>query len=358
MSALSLDPWLLNPYTEFLRSLEQNRLPGSVVVSCPEGLGGDRLVAAMAEIYLCQRLNAQGACGVCQSCLSFWQNNHPDFIRVRATDAQEAKDGADITKVPFDKDEREVAQRYVRISSLRQMQTMLSESSALGYRKVAIISDAQLMQESAANAVLKTFEEPPANTLIIMQTTSLDALLPTILSRAFKIRACAPDVAEGLRFLKEHRPDLGDDILSLALSLTANAPYGALKLLSSTFKVGRDEQNAILIIKDAMDSFAQCLGGRCSVETTIAKFKVIPNIVIAQILGEFILETLKYKAGINPNSLALLKNFPLDVVGRLPAVHLFKARDDLKYIAAQAPMLQPRAPFALLRAWLDALTKK
>lgn len=358
MSVISLDPWLLHPYNEFLHSLEQNRLPGSVVVSCPEGLGGDRLVAAMAELYLCKRPNAQGACGECQSCLSFRQNNHPDFIRVRATDAQEAKEGTDLTKISFDKEEREVALRYVRISSLRQMQTMLSESSALGYRKVAIISDAQLMQESAANAVLKTFEEPPANTLIIMQTTSLDALLPTILSRAFKIRACAPEVAEGLRFLKEHRSDLGEDILSLALALTAKAPYGALKLLSSTFKVGREEQNAILIIKDAMESFAQCLSGRCSVETTITKFRAIPNIVCAQILGEFILETLKYKAGINPDSLTLLRNFPLEIVGRLPAEHLFKARDDLKYIAAQAPMLQPRAPVALLRAWLDALTKK
>lgn len=358
MSVLSLDPWLFHPYSEFLHSLEQNRLPGSVVVSCPEGLGGDRLVAAMAELYLCQRPDAKGGCGQCQSCLSFWQNNHPDFIRVRATNAEEAKEGSDLTKIPFDKEEREIAQRYVRINSLRQMQTMLSESSALGYRKVAIISDAQLMQESAANAVLKTFEEPPANTLIIMQTTSLDALLPTILSRAFKIRACAPDIAEGLRFLKEHRPELGDDILSLALSLTANAPYGALKLLSSTFKVGREEQNAILLIRDAMESFAQCLDGRCGVETTIAKFKVIPNIVCAQILGEFILETLKYKAGVNPDSLALLKNFPLETVGRLPADHLFKARDDLKYIAAQSPMLQPRAPFALLRAWLNALTKK
>lgn len=63
MSVLSLDPWLLHPYSDFLHSLEQNRLPGSVVVSCPEGLGGDRLVAAMAELYLCQRPDAKEDAG-------------------------------------------------------------------------------------------------------------------------------------------------------------------------------------------------------------------------------------------------------------------------------------------------------
>ena len=77
-------------------------------------------------------------------------------------------------------------------------------SDASYNKKVAVIADAHTMPEGAANAILKTFEEPPQNTLIIMTARSLESLLPTILSRAYKIVLQKASLHESLNFIKRN----------------------------------------------------------------------------------------------------------------------------------------------------------
>lgn len=366
-----LEPWLQKPFATFKNALQNNLLPGSVILSCPEGLGGKRLAIAMAKLYLCHEPTDEGACGHCSSCKAFDNGRHADFVHVKAVTAQEQANG--ISHDPNVDDENiegddtnltSTSMRFVRIDSLRAMQDALSASAVMGKRKVALITDAHLMQTVAANAVLKTFEEPPSNTLIIMHTSSLDALLPTVLSRAFKLSVSSPDLETARASLKElctKNSDLAgtDDLkLSIALALFNNAPYGALNFLQAQRKIGREKSYLIDDVLNALQSFAKALEGKEAIDEAVNYFKALPPELCARVLLQFILEDLKYKAHCDPQTLPILKNMPLSIVSRLPAKHLFKASDDLKYICAKAPLLSSRAPYALIRVWIQALIQK
>ncbi|MGN0909599.1 MAG: hypothetical protein ACI4NA_08245, partial [Succinivibrio sp.] len=220
--------WLQKPLEEFTTALGEGRLPGSVIFSCTDGMGGDLLAFEAAKAALCLSRSGGRACLECRSCALMDAGTHPDYIRIRATDAAESKDGLDITHEPFDEEEPEEAQRFVRISALREMCHFLSESPALGGRKCAVIQNAALMREDAASAVLKTFEEPPEGALIIMVASSLDAMLPTILSRAFKIPVPVPPAGQALEFISGEVPGCDPAKAALALALSSGAPLGAL----------------------------------------------------------------------------------------------------------------------------------
>lgn len=358
-----LAPWLLNPFHEFVSAFAQRRLPGSLILSCANGLGSEFLAANMAKHYLCHAPTDQGPCGHCRACLALENGEHPDFIRVPATLADEVKpqdgkqsNGLLRTLVDDASKGHSAVQRYVRIASLRAMQERISESAAMGHGKVAIISDAQFMPPSAANAVLKTFEEPPENTLIIMVTTSLDALLPTILSRAYKLRVAGPSFSEAKDFLEKKLPTTAKEQLELALCLSYNAPYGAVRLLNSAFKVGKSERQLMDVLVNALRTLAAFFEDRTSLDKLIDALKVLPSKLCSRLLEEIIFEALKYKAGVKRERLPLMSFLPYDRLAFLQAANLFAARRDLKFIATAAPMPPSRAPAAQLRTWFLKLT--
>ena len=353
-----LAPWLLNPFREFVSAFSQKRLPGSVILSCANGLGAEFLAANMAKHYLCHAPAEHGPCGHCRSCIALENGEHPDFIRVPATETDEVKQQSGLVRTLFDDESKEHAstQRYVRIASLRAMQERIAESAAMGHGKVAIISDAQLMQPGAANAVLKTFEEPPENTLIIMVTNSLDALLPTILSRAYKLRVAGPSFAEAEDFLAKQLPEVAKAQLELALCLCYNAPYGAKKLLNATYKSGKSERHLMDLLDNALRTLAAFFNAKTSLDELVAVLKALPSELCSRLLEETVLEDLKYKAGVNRESLPLMSFLPYDRLVCLQAANLFEARRGLKFIATSAPMPPSRAPAAQLRTWFLKLT--
>ena len=358
------EPWLQKPFNEFATAFMNNRLPGSVILSCPDGTGGERLAAAMAKMYLCHAPAMNGACNNCPSCRAFDNGRHADFVHVRAVNAKDASsavdhdpDSSEAVSFFFDEDAAS-SQRYVRIDALRTMQRLIGESSVLGPSKVALISDAHLMQTGAANAVLKTFEEPPAPTLIIMQSRSLDALLPTVLSRAFKIRVSAPDFKTAFDYLKLSDPNYDEAKLELSLALCNCAPFATEKFLMAQCRSGRKEAFLIDEIMKALNIFSDALLAKSPLDDATSAFKALPSQLCAAVLQHFVLEILKYKAHMDPKDLHVIRSMPLDLLSHLPAEHLFKAAEDLKYIAVKAPLLPSRAPYALIRAWLQALVKK
>jgi len=342
-----LPSWLRKPYAEFAAALEAGRLPGSVIFACPEGLGARDLVAACARLYLCHSPRFPEPCAVCRACELNAAGTHPDFLRVRATASAEGASA--LTHSPFDADDEELGSgaRYVRIDDLRELCHWLSESAALGHGKAAIIENAQLMQQGAANAVLKTFEEPPSGSLIIMWAQSFDTLLPTILSRALKISVAAPSKQEGLQWLSSRDPRLTPQGAELALTLCRGEPLSALAMAH--------DGNTLAAVGAALGAFAAALSGRGGDDEACEAFAPLPSALTARALSEFVLEVLKYKAGGGQQDLPLLKIIPAKAACALPADHLFKAWRELTAIAAAPPLLPSRAPVALLRAWLYAL---
>lgn len=342
--------WLQPSYEEFAQAYLSGRLPGSVIIAASRQLGGEMLALECARLYLCHARTEQGACGECESCRHFAGASHPDFIAVLSSTSEELDRGEDFTNDPaavMDNDVND-SRHTVRVDSLRHLGHWLNESAVGGDRKVAIISNAHQMLPSAANSILKTFEEPPENTLIIMVTDSLSALLPTILSRAFKITVPQVKKEIGLEFLKNNTNGTYDlNRGELGLKLAANAPLGAKKFI---------EDGTV----DSCAEVVTALGSAVKTGYEHDAVKVLLKLEPYQqalVLNEFIDEVLKFKAGVSLASLPLLRLSDPMLFARLPASHLFKAHDDMLYIKNRAPLLPTRAPVALMTAWIKALVK-
>src|SRR5438132_9236261 len=192
-------------------AIASGRLPQSLLLEGPAGVGKQRLALWLAEALLCEaREGGSGKgepCGRCQHCKLVRNLAHPDvhwFVPVELS-----KKGADADKqveLVAEALAEELAARREQplceppsglashgIASVRLLLRQLVLTPALARRKVFIIGDAERLvpqtgAEAAANALLKALEEPPADTAFILTTAAPESLLPTILSRVVRVR--------------------------------------------------------------------------------------------------------------------------------------------------------------------------
>ena len=150
------------------RTLAQGRLPHAFLFVGPEGIGKRSFAETFAQALLCERVAEVelNPCGACPSCLQVAAGTHPDVHRVSR---------------PEDKHD-------LSIKLIRDLCLDLGLKPAAGKRKVAIVDDADDLNDEAANAFLKTLEEPPPGSVLILIATSAEAQLETILSRCRVVR--------------------------------------------------------------------------------------------------------------------------------------------------------------------------
>ncbi len=352
---LTLKPWLQSAYDEVALALELNRLPSSIIISGDLRLQSASLAIAIAKLFLCENLQGRQPCGKCHSCMQLSDEglSNPDFLAVLSSTKEEFDQEEDLShKASALLDNTIKADgTSLRIDTLRRFQDWLVQSSMGSRGKVAVISNAHLMPEAAANAILKTFEEPPNNTLIIMLTKSTDALLPTILSRAFKVYIKKPDFKSACQELEDLKVDT--KYAAQALCLSAGAPFTAAELIKSQ-KIDK--------VLDLLDSLSNTLCNRQDPQEFIEKlFKKDAKIPIfspqerGAILAEFLLELLKYKAHISEDKLPLLRGMDVKALSKIKAKRIFIAKDALKFLQGANNMSPLRTPQIFMRAWIDDL---
>jgi len=134
-----------------------------------------RLADALAVGLLCDAPQADGtACGVCAACRLLAAGNHPDLLRLRPLEADEAAGRK--------------ASSQIRIEAVRQLIGTLALSPHHGRCRVCIIDPAEAMNSATANALLKVLEEPPAGNVLLLLSRRPMRLLPTLRSRCLPIR--------------------------------------------------------------------------------------------------------------------------------------------------------------------------
>ncbi len=166
--------------------LRMNRISHAYLFTGPEGIGKRTLALAFAMTLNCQAEPAQGQeypdrpCGICPSCSRLLRWAHPDLIETNLQTQAQAmgETGGKAKGAPA---------KELRIESIREMQSTVGLTPYLGRWKVYMIGDAERMNEEASNCLLKTLEEPPAHTVIVVLAPDEVSVLPTIASRCFVV---------------------------------------------------------------------------------------------------------------------------------------------------------------------------
>jgi DNA polymerase-3 subunit delta' len=152
------------------RSLKNGRLAHAYLFMGPRGAGKSALASTLAKALNCLN-KAHDSCDQCDSCRRVDEGVHPDVYWVRP----------------------ESKSRRITVEQIREFERAINLKPSMARVKVGIVVDADCMGDEASNAFLKTLEEPPAQTVILLLTAQPQRLLPTILSRCLRISFAATE---------------------------------------------------------------------------------------------------------------------------------------------------------------------
>ncbi|WP_239952451.1 DNA polymerase III subunit delta' [Pantoea sp. Z09] len=201
-------PWLNQPYRHIISQHQAGRAHHALLIQAIDGMGDDALVWGVSRWLMCQQRDGLKSCGLCHGCQLMQAQTHPDWYRLEA----------------------EKGKSTLGIDAVRQVTEKLYHFAQQGGAKVVWLPDAAQLSESAANALLKTLEEPPANSWFFLSSREPSRLLATLRSRCMALSLTPPDEAQSLQWLSRQMSQ-DEAALQAALRLSAGAPAAALQLL-------------------------------------------------------------------------------------------------------------------------------
>jgi DNA polymerase-3 subunit delta' len=215
-----LHPWNL-PLWRAL-GLSARIQPAALLLSGPRGVGKGDFALGLGQALLCHQPSVEGqGCGACQACRLYLGGNHPDFRLL-----QEIGSDDDAGEEGGAKGRGSVGARWIRVEQVRNLDELLALRPHLARRRVVLINPADRLHASAANALLKTLEEPPSDTHFILVTDSPRRLPATVLSRCVRLEFRLPATAEAVAWLEAQ----GVTQAELALAQAGFAPLTAREL--------------------------------------------------------------------------------------------------------------------------------
>jgi DNA polymerase-3 subunit delta' len=174
----------------------------------PAGIGKRALAERLMARLLCQRPAGLEACGECKSCLLLKAGSHPDNYIL----------------------EPEEADKAIKVDQVRDLVSFVVQTAQLGGRKVVLIEPVESMNINAANALLKSLEEPSGNTVLLLVSHQPSRLLPTVKSRCVQQACPLPSEAMSQAWLAKALPDCTEEERAELLTLAAGSPLAAVTL--------------------------------------------------------------------------------------------------------------------------------
>ena len=209
-------PWQQSAWSQLERAWNADRLPHALLLHGVQGLGKFEMATWLASAALCDNNTAQVSpqlkpCMHCGSCKLFAAGSHPDFVLITP-----------------EEDKQQISVEQIRNASEKLFMT----SGRRGYR-VAIIEPAHQLTVAAANALLKTLEEPGSRTLLILVTSQRGAMLPTIRSRCQQLGISVPSVTVAQNWLQQQ---IGKTVPKELLGFANHAPLRVMSYLQGSFE--------------------------------------------------------------------------------------------------------------------------
>lgn len=215
-------PWLVPLQTALTEAVRSDRLGHALLIQVAPGLGGEWLAYWLAARLFCAASTEHRPCGSCIVCHRVLAGEQPDLLRLQPI--EESKE--------------------IRIDQVRELAAELALTSHGGGRKVAIVSPADRLNRNAANALLKTLEEPAGSALLILVTGEPSRLPITVISRCTRLMIPLPrnpPLAAWLRAADDRSIDWDS-----VLSVLGPKPIDALRAdTSALIDLRRETLNAL-----------------------------------------------------------------------------------------------------------------
>ncbi len=203
-------PWMEAVQQRLEQANVTERLGHAPLICGPAGLGKRALAEWLLARVLCLAPAGEAPCGKCRSCELLASGSHPDSFRLA---------------IPEDKKE-------IPVDNVRGLIASLQLTPRIGPNRVGLIEPAEAMNRNAANALLKTLEEPAENAWLILVSHQPGRLPATIRSRCQKIVIRPPEPDAASAWLAERHPELDQADRARILTLAAGAPLAASALLA------------------------------------------------------------------------------------------------------------------------------
>jgi DNA polymerase-3 subunit delta' len=198
-------PWLAPQIEQLQRARAAGRFPAALLIhdgrGAARGAGGEALARFAAQLALCREPAAP--CGQCRDCRRVQSGSHPDLFVLSPLEDS----------------------KLIRVEQVRELAEQLSLTSHGGGAMVGLISPADSMNANAANALLKTLEEPHPGVTLILVCAVPSQLPATVLSRCQRVRVPSPPRAVSVAWLERYR---GSGPWAAALDVLGEAPFEAL----------------------------------------------------------------------------------------------------------------------------------
>ncbi len=248
-------PWLNAPLSHLQDRYQQGVLAHAYIVSGRRGLGKVKLIRDFAAALCCDKPVNGAPCGQCKSCELTKQDSHPDVTSL-------------VPKEPG---------KGLTVDQIRALSSFVNRSSHAGGSRVAILSEAHTLNSSAANALLKTLEEPHESTFLFLVTDQPGHLSATIRSRCQKLPIATPSEQEALLWMSETSGEnFNEKLARECLIVSHGAPLLALDYMNSGDLALRTAIDTTLIDvllgrKQAEDLFAKL----CALDATLAAEQLV-----------------------------------------------------------------------------------
>ena len=189
-------PWQVAAWEQLHQQIQSDQLPHALLIAGMADTGKNRMALALARLLLCHTPEAGHNCGNCHACQMSKAGSHGDFRWL----------------------EPQGKSRVIKVDQIREVVTFGTKTASLGQRKVIVFSPAENMNANAANALLKSLEEPARDTYLILVSHRLHGLPATIRSRCQQMRLPLPTQTQSIDWLEQltgNRQE-GEQLLNLA----------------------------------------------------------------------------------------------------------------------------------------------
>lgn len=174
-------PWQNTIWQSFCENVAAKRVPHALLINGVQGVGVEQLAYAMARFLLCQSPLEDVACGRCRGCQLIASGTHPDLFMLKL--------------------EEDAAQ--IKVDQVRTCVDFVAKTAYANGPKLVLVEQAETMNINAANALLKSLEEPQGETVFLLTTNRLSALLPTIRSRCRAVTVNVPTESQATQWIGE-----------------------------------------------------------------------------------------------------------------------------------------------------------